>query len=214
MSIKFTTGMQAFVIDTEYCRVFPVIVEAEEHVDTSRYSYYRYKVKLDETPGVHDELAFNGIAKPCPFEIFGDDRFSQDRVFETKLEACQALVDFYKDQERRMKEALERIPGRIEKATRALNRTAAAAGSKYKVGDHVYIVDWNGSATKVVYATIKRFDRGDFQDLPFEYSLFGRSDTAGWAGPKDIYKNKRDANKAVKEYFDKQHKDNLRRACV
>lgn len=214
MGINFKANMKAFVLDTKYGRVFPVIVESKEHVQTSRCSYYRYKVRLEMTPGVHDRLTFNGIAKPCPFVIFDDDWFSQDMLFESKVEAYQALVDFYRQRKIELQEELKHIPFRIEQATEALNQTAAAFGSKYKVGDHVYIVDWNGSYTKVVYATIKRFDRGDFQNKPFEYSRFGESGTAGWAGPKDIYKTKQAANKAVKAYFEKQAKEDIARACI
>lgn len=193
---KYKVNDPVFILDKEWARVFPAIITAVENPDIW---YTGYKLKLDVTPGVHDELAFNGICKPCPFEIPSDKVFTCRELFSTKNAAYHALLEEYEQEREEIKNQLKRIPMLIKNATERLKRLNKAEGSVYNIGDTVWFIlsDYH-TGEAVVEATVDNYDRGDFQDKPYHVvSKQCWQDTA-WLSAENIFKSKEEAKKALK----------------
>lgn len=196
MSKQIEINDEAFILDMDWARVFPVKVTGKSGKDYNA----RYTVKLDVTPGVRDELAFNGIAKPCPFSIPDDKLFSDDELYKDKLTAYQELIQRCDREQEHLKEHIEKLK---HCKTLAQERVAAlmkAENTKYKIGDTVWFISksFYEDTGKVVEATIEKYDRGDFQNKPYYVkSKKADSDTA-WCSAEHLYSSKEEAVTAIK----------------
>jgi len=214
MDSKFHVNDAVFILDMEWGRVFPAIITRVKHNPDVWYS--SYKVKLDPTPGVHDELAFNGIAKPCPFSIPNDKWFSDDELYTDKIIAYQELVEECDREQERLKEHI----GELEHCKKlAQDRVVAlmkAENTKYKIGDTVWFISkgFYEDPGKVVEVTIVKYDRGDFQNKPY-YVRSKRTDLdTAWCGADQLYDSRKEAVTALKKQLKSDYELKLARAVA
>ena len=197
MDSKFHVNDAVFILDMEWGRVFPAIVTQVEH--DPKYWYSSYKVNLDPTPGVHDELAFNGIVKPAPFSIPDDKWFSDGELYKDKITAYQELVQKCDREQEHLKEHIGRLKHCKKLAQERVAALMKAENTKYKIGDTVWFISkhFYEDTGKVVEATIEKYDRGDFQNKPY-YVKSKRcdSDTA-WCSAEQLYSSKKEAAAAI-----------------
>jgi len=208
---KFKVNDPVFILDPEWGRVFPAIVTWVKDPDIW---YTPYKVKLDETPGVHDELAFNGIAKPCPFMIPPDRTFHVSELFTSKTKAYHALLDQYDMERDNIKERLKRIPHLVKRTTELLNQENKASGCIYKLGDTVWFISSRyHEGGKITEATITKYDRGDFQDKPYEVTGKDCWQNIAWLPVDQIYATKEEAAEALKARIKAECDKRLAEVC-
>lgn len=198
MDSNFHVNDAVFILDMEWGRVFPAIVTQVDHNPEVWYS--SYKVKLDPTPGVHDELAFNGIAKPCPFSIPDDKWFSDDDLYKDKITAYQNLAQKCDREQEHLKERIGKLKHCKKLAQERVVALMKAENIKYKVGDTVWFISkqFYDDTGQVVEATITRYDRGDFQNKPYRVVGKKHESDSAWCSAEQLYDSKEDAVAALK----------------
>ena len=214
MDSKFHVNDAVFILDMEWGRVFPVIVTQVDH--NPEYWYSRYKVKLDPTPGVHDELTFNGIVKPAPFAISDDKRFSDGELYKDKITAYQELVQKCDREQEHLKERIGKLKHCKKLAQERVAALMKAENTKYQIGDTVWFISkqFYEDTGQVVEATITSYDRGDFQNKP--YRVVGKlheSDSA-WCSAEQLYDSKEEAVAAIKAKLKSAYESALARAIA
>lgn len=205
---KYKVNDPVFILDKEWARVFPAIIT---EVENPKVWYTGYKLKLDQTPGVHDELSFNGICKPAPFNFKADKSFSGSELFKTKADAYHALIREYEDERESLRERLKDLPKLKKMATERLERLNKAEGCVYPVGSTVWFISkkYSDGAGKVTEATVTQYDRGDFQDKPYYVTGKDCWQNTAWVSAADLFKSKEEAVKALKEKLKAEYEKHL-----
>ena len=208
---KYKKGDKLYLMEMENARVFPVIVEEAitnpDHITgktiNQGYGRYRgyerlYRVALEVTPAVHDQLCFNGIVKPLPFEISKDDLFTEDMLSNNAMKAHQELKDKLSSEHDELKKRLDAIKWYKKGLTETLNKLAKLAGLKYKVGDTAWFISRDYPDDNVVRGTLISFDRGDYIHKPylFKDAKWGNEH---WVEADDVFDTKEAAVERLKQ---------------
>ena len=204
---EYKVNDPVFILDKEWARVFPAIITA---VENPEIWYTGYKLKLDVTPGVHDELSFDGICKPCPFNFSEDKRYTCSEIFKTKADAYIALIQEYEQERGRLKDRLKEIPQFIKLATKRLEQVNKEQGCVYPVGSTIWFISKHyHEAGKVTEGTVVKYDRGDFQDKAYYVRGKDNWQDSAWVSVDQIYKSREAAAKALKAKLKADYEKNL-----
>ena len=205
MSKQIEINDEAFILDKDWARVFPVKVTGKSGKDYNA----RYIVKLDVTPGEHNELAFNGIAKPCPFSIPEDKQFTSYELYPTAVKAYEQLIRELENDRDECKKRLEEFPWLIKSAKKRLDGAIKTAGSVFKLNQTVWVIEQHyGETARVEEAKIESFDRGDFQDRPYMVRT-KRGQNALWCNVESIYTTREAAVNALKAKLKQEYDKKL-----
>ena len=185
---KYKKGDKLFIKDRQWGRVFPVVVTDTSEVLEQDSKITHYSIKLQDTPGVRDELAFHGAAKPCLFYLDPTKLYNEHELFEDKQMAYKYLIGDYEAEKMDLEARLKELPQIIQNAKERMNEAAEQAGSQYKLGSQVWVIADNN----VYEATIDDFDRGDFQNKPYHFKE-SYSWHSGWIRLCDIFDTKQAA---------------------